>query len=267
MSSCSPTELTIVIPTFNERGNISALLAGLSKALDGLNWEVMFVDDSSPDGTAACIREIAARNRRVRILERIGRRGLSSACIEGMLATAAPYIAVMDADLQHDEGILPIMLERIKSGNLDIVIGSRMMAAGGMGEFPKWRVLLSVIGSRISRLVCHCDVSDAMSGFFVIRRTFLQEVIHRLRGTGFKLLVDLLASSSRPIQVAEIPYKFRSRKWGDSKLNVRIEVEYLYLLADKFITRGFRKPGQFTELKVPSSAPERAPRNGTDHRH
>src|SRR5262249_31788792 len=96
-------ELAIVVPTFNERENIAPLLDKLVEALQGIEWEVVFVDDNSPDGTAEHIRELARTNRRVRVLQRIGRRGLSSACIEGMLATPAPYIAVMDADLQHDE--------------------------------------------------------------------------------------------------------------------------------------------------------------------
>ncbi|HEY6349100.1 MAG TPA: polyprenol monophosphomannose synthase [Candidatus Angelobacter sp.] len=236
----SSPELSIVIPTFNERGNIASLVAALGKTLDGLNWEVIFVDDNSPDGTAACIRGIADVDPRVRLIQRLGRRGLSVSCIEGMQATEAPYVAVMDADLQHDETILPSMLERIKSGGFDIVVASRVIAGGGMGEFPRWRVLLSTIGSRISRMVCHCDVSDAMSGFFVIRRTFLQEVIHRLRGTGFKLLVDILASSSRPVRAAEVPYKFRARSWGESKLNFRVELEYLHLLLQKITAKLFR---------------------------
>jgi dolichol-phosphate mannosyltransferase len=265
MADCSSLELSIVIPTFNERGNISVLLARLSSALGELNWEVIFVDDNSADGTAACIRELSASDPRIRILERIGRRGLSSACIEGMRATAAPYIAVMDADLQHDEAILPLMLKRIKSGGLDIVVGSRMMAGGCTGELPVWRVLLSVIGSRISRLVCHCDVSDAMSGFFVVRKEFVEEVIHRLRGTGFKLLVDLLASSSRPIHVAELPYKFRTRNWGESKLNLHVQLDYLYLLLQKFTAKGFRKYDRSLEIRVPGIVRVRASRNGTHH--
>jgi dolichol-phosphate mannosyltransferase len=261
VDSPSP-ELSIVIPTFNERGNISALVAALCKSLNGLNWEVIFVDDNSPDGTAICIREIAAANPRVRLIERFGPRGLSASCIEGMKATTAPYIAVMDADLQHDESILPLMLDRIKSEDFDVVVASRVTAGGGMGKFPKWRVLLSNVGSRISRIVCHCDVSDAMSGFFIIRRTFLQEVVHRLRGTGFKILVDLLSSSSRPVRAAEIPYTFRARSWGESKLNFRVELEYLHLLLQKIMTGSLRKKQASPALKVPGTAQEPASRNG-----
>ena len=230
-----PIELAIVVPTYNERENVPVLLAALERVLQGTEWEVIFVDDHSPDGTAEHIRELAATNRRIRVLERIGRRGLSSATIEGMLTTPAPYIAVMDADMQHDESILPRMLDRIKSDHLDIVVGSRNIAGGSMGEFSRNRVWLSNLGTRISRVVCHCHISDAMSGFFVVDRAYFQEVVRRLTGTGFKILVDLLASSARTVRVAEVPYHFRNREHGESKLDVNVELEYLFLLIDKVI--------------------------------
>jgi dolichol-phosphate mannosyltransferase len=112
-------ELTVVVPTFEERDNIAPLIARLAAALDGIAWEVVFVDDDSPDGTAAAVRAGARADRRVRIVQRLGRRGLSSACVEGMLSSAAPYIAVMDADLQHDETLLPQRLARLKAEELD----------------------------------------------------------------------------------------------------------------------------------------------------
>ena len=231
----APIELAVVIPTFNERDNVPLLLSALEDALTKIEWEVIFVDDNSPDGTAERIRAVAATNPRVRILERIGRRGLSSACIEGMLATPAPYIAVMDADLQHDETILPIMLERMKSEGLEIVVASRKIAGGSMGEFARKRVWLSNIGTWISRLVCRSEVSDAMSGFFLVKRTYVQQVAPRLTGAGFKILVDLIASSPHPILLGEVPYRFRDRQMGESKLDINAEVEYLYLLIDKLI--------------------------------
>jgi dolichol-phosphate mannosyltransferase len=231
----APIELAVVIPTYNERENIAPLISALGMTLAGREWEAIFVDDNSPDGTADHIRELALTNRRVRVLERIGRRGLSSACIEGMLATPAPYIAVMDADLQHDESILPRMLERMRSENLDVVVASRNLPGGSMGESSRRHIWRSTLGSRISRLVCRCEVSDAMSGFFLVRRTFFEEVSHRLTGVGFKILVDLLASSPRPVRLAEVPYHFRARRWGESKLDVNVELEYVYLLVDKLI--------------------------------
>ena len=228
-------ELSVVVPTYNEKDNIPVLLAALDGALSGIEWEAIFVDDNSPDGTANYLRSIASSNRKIRLIERMGRHGLSSACIEGIMSSAAPYIAVMDADMQHDETILPQMLKRIRSDRLDLVVGSRNLVSGGMGEFSRHRVWLSDLGNRISHLVCHCDVSDAMSGFFVVDRTYFNEVAHRLTGAGFKILVDLLASSRRPVHVAEIPYRFRKREKGVSRLDVNVELEYLFLLVDKMI--------------------------------
>jgi dolichol-phosphate mannosyltransferase len=228
-------ELSVVIPTYKERENIAPLVASLEASLQGLNWEVIFVDDHSPDHTADAIRELALTDPRVRIIERVGRRGLSSACIEGMMASPAPCLAVMDADMQHDETILPEMVRLLQSGKLDLVAGSRRTAGGSMGEFAKKRVRLSDLGSRISKLVCHCDVTDPMSGFFVVNSRFFRASVPHLTGTGFKLLVDILASSPTPPRVAEVPYRFRHRLAGESKLDVNVELEYLFLIVDKIV--------------------------------
>jgi dolichol-phosphate mannosyltransferase len=230
-------ELSVVVPTYKERQNIAPLLAALESALDGINWEVIFVDDHSPDHTADFVRSLAMANPRVRILERVGRRGLSSACIEGMMASAAPCIAVMDADLQHDESALPEMLRMLQSKDVDVVIASRRVEGGSMGEFAKERVRLSELGSRVSKLVCNCDVTDPMSGFFVVKSHFFRSSVSRLTGTGFKILVDILASSPTPPRIAEVPYRFRNRTAGESKLDVNVELEYLYLIVDKMVGR------------------------------
>ena len=229
------TELAIIIPTFNERDNVLPLLDCLKTALDGVSYEVIFVDDDSPDDTASVVREIALNDTRVRILHRVHRRGLASACIEGMLASAAPYIAVMDADMQHDERILPEMLNTIKTKDLDMVVGSRNIEGGSMGEFSRPRVALSMLGRRFSQLVCGCEIKDPMSGFFILKRSFLMQVVHRTSGVGFKILVDLLASSERPVRLEESPYRFRKRLHGESKLDILVGVEYFQLLLDKTI--------------------------------
>jgi dolichol-phosphate mannosyltransferase len=228
-------ELSVVIPTYKERQNVAPLVASLETALQGLNWEVIFVDDHSPDHTADAIRELALTNPRVRIIERVGRRGLSSACIEGMMASPAPCLAVMDADMQHDESILPEMVRLLQSRRLDVVVGSRRTAGGSMGEFAKKRVRLSDLGSRVSKLVCHRNVTDPMSGFFVVNSRFFRASVTHLTGTGFKLLVDILASSPTPPRVAEVPYRFRHRLAGESKLDVNVELEYLFLIVDKVV--------------------------------
>jgi dolichol-phosphate mannosyltransferase len=143
----------------------------------------------------------------------------------------------MDADMQHDETVLPEMLRLLQSMKLDVVIGSRRTAGGSMGEFAKKRVRLSDLGSRVSKLVCHCDVTDPMSGFFVVDSRFFRASVPHLTGAGFKLLVDILASSPTPPRVAEVPYRFRNRLAGESKLDVNVELEYLFLIVDKMVGR------------------------------
>ena len=230
-----PLELAVVVPTFNECGNVIPLLEALGRSLEGVSYEVIFVDDDSPDGTAALVRQIARTNPAVRVLQRIGRRGLSSACLEGMMATSAAYIAVMDGDLQHDERILPSMLARIREENLDLVVATRNAEGGGMGEFSQLRVGLSNLGRRLSDWVAHTGLSDPMSGFFILDRRFLEEVIHSASGVGFKILLDLLASAHRPVRFAEVPYTFRKRIHGTSKLDILVGLEYLQLLLDKAV--------------------------------
>jgi dolichol-phosphate mannosyltransferase len=232
-----PLELSVVIPTYKERQNVAPLLAALEETLQGINWEVIFVDDHSPDHTADAIRARALFNPRIRVLERVGRRGLSSACIEGMMASPAPSLAVMDADMQHDETVLPEMLHLLQSGGLDVVVASRKTQGGSMGEFAKERVRLSDLGSRVSRLVCNCNVTDPMSGFFIVDSRFFRASVSRLTGAGFKILVDILASSPTPPRIAEVPYRFRNRMAGESKLDVNVELEYLFLIVDKVVGR------------------------------
>jgi dolichol-phosphate mannosyltransferase len=234
-ASAEGPELTVVIPTLNERNNVGPLVELLDTVLDTISWEVIFVDDDSPDGTADWIREISRRDRRVRCLQRIGRRGLTTACIEGALATSAPYVAIMDADMQHDEKLLPQMLAILKSEPVDLVVGSRHVAGGGIGEWNAGRAKMSAIAARLSRIICKAEIADPMSGFFMLRREVLEAVLRRLSGQGFKILLDILASSPWPLRFRELPYEFRERRHGESKLDTRVAWEYMMLIADKLI--------------------------------
>lgn len=233
----SPVELAVVIPTFNESANLEALLGRLDLVLAGVSWEAIFVDDDSPDGTAARLRELAQRDPRVRCLRRVGRRGLSSACVEGMLATSAPYLAVMDADLQHDEALLPRMLQALKSEPVDIVVGTRYMDGGGVADWEASRQRISALATQLSQRLLGIDLSDPMSGFFMLTRSAFEASVYRLSSIGFKILVDLMVSSPRPLRVKELPYQFRNRHAGESKLDNRVAWDYLMLLADKTIGR------------------------------
>jgi dolichol-phosphate mannosyltransferase len=240
ITCASVAELTIVVPTLNERENIVPLLAKIEAALVGVEWEVIFVDDDSGDGTSDTVREIARRDPRVRCLQRLGRRGLSTACIDGALASSCLYIAVMDADMQHDERLLPQMLKALKSGACDLAVGSRYVPGGGVGDWDSSRANMSAFATRMSRAICRVPIADPMSGFFMIRRDVFEHSMRRLSGQGFKILLDLIVSSPQPLRIKELPYHFRARQHGATKLDTLVEWEFVMLLADKFI--GFRMP-------------------------
>ena len=231
-------ELAVVIPTFNERANVPTLIARLDQALVGRNWEAIFVDDDSPDGTAEAARELGRLDKRVRVIQRIGRRGLSSACIEGMCATAAPMVAVIDGDLQHDETLLPTMLALLQAdADLDVVVGSRFVAGGGTGEWDRDRLAKSALATRLSRRVLKGDLSDPMSGFFMIRSDIARRLAPQLSAIGFKILLDLMTTSATPLRFAELPYTFRVRTEGESKLDHVVAMEYLIALYDRMFGR------------------------------
>ncbi|MGH9838975.1 MAG: glycosyltransferase [Blastocatellia bacterium] len=229
--------LSIVIPTFNESGNVRELLRRLEATLGATGWEIIFVDDDSPDGTAIVVRNVAQADPRVRCLQRISRRGLSSACIEGMMAASAPAIAVMDADLQHDETVLPGMLAEIEQGGADVVVGTRYAGGGSTGDWNQSRKAMSRLATVLGQALLRQPVSDPMSGFFMLRRPVLDATVRGLSGLGFKILLDILATARQPLRIAEVPYRFRDRFAGESKLDETVIWEYGMLLADKTIGR------------------------------
>jgi len=233
----SGPELSIIVPTFNERENIAELIRRLVVCLGDRSWEVVFVDDDSPDGTADLVREHAVADSRVRCVQRIGRRGLSSACVEGMLATTAPYLAVIDADLQHDERLLPQMLDTLRQGDSDIVVGSRYAPGGDIGDWDARRARMSRFAMRLSRVLVPAELTDPMSGFFMMRRSVLDGSVHRLSAIGFKILTDVFASFPQPLRFKELPYRFRVRRAGQSKLDSVTVWDYVMLLLDKIIGR------------------------------
>lgn len=228
-------ELTIVIPVLNEADNVAPLVERLTRALAGIRWEAIFVDDDSPDGTADVVRTLARLQSNIRCVQRLGRRGLASACIDGILSSAAPYIAVMDGDLQHDEMLLPQMLAKIRAERLDVVVASRYTDAGSVGDWQRSRVVISDVAGRLSRLVVKADLTDPMSGFFMVERNAFAAAMRSLTGQGFKILLDLFASSPRPLAFAEVPLSFRQRLHGESKLDTLVAWEYLMLVLQKLV--------------------------------
>jgi dolichol-phosphate mannosyltransferase len=230
-------ELSIIVPTFNERDNIAELLQRLRACLPDAAWEVVFVDDDSPDGTADLVRRLAAEDSRIRLIQRIGRRGLSSACVEGMLSSSAAYLAVIDADLQHDERLLPRMLEALQKEETDIVIGSRYAAGGDIGDWSARRASLSRLATRISRLLVPAQLTDPMSGFFMMRREVFTDAQRRLSSLGFKILADLFASSPRVLRFKELSYTFGVRHAGVSKFDSASAWDFAMLVLDKLVGR------------------------------
>ncbi len=230
-------ELAIIIPTFNERDNIALLVERIEATLPGVSWEAIFVDDDSADGTAERVRELAQRDPRVRCVQRLGRRGLSSAVVEGMLATSAPYLAVMDADLQHDETLLPRMFAALKEEGLDIVVGSRFVEGSEVAGLSDTRVGVSRFAIKLSRLIIKSEIKDPMSGFFMMPRATFESVMRGLSAQGFKILLDIFATAKRPLRFRELSFHFGKRQHGESKLDTMVAWEYAMLILDKLVGR------------------------------
>jgi len=229
-----PVELSVVLPTFKERDNIAELVRRLGLALEGVGWEAIVVDDNSPDGTAETAKAIAAGDPHVRCIRRVGRRGLAGACIEGILSSAAPYVAVMDADLQHDERALPLMLARLRENQADLVAATRYVEGGSAeGLSDKTRTNLSGWATTLTTRMLNVPLSDPMSGFFMLRRDRFDAIADKLSPAGFKILLDIVATAGPSLRVAEQSFVFGKREQGESKFNVQVGLEFLGLLFAK----------------------------------
>jgi dolichol-phosphate mannosyltransferase len=231
--AASAPQLSVIVPTFNERDNVTTLFRRLEAALIGVVWEVLFVDDNSPDGTWDVVRDLARQDTRVRCIRRISRRGLAGACIEGILASSAPFAAVIDADLQHDETQLPRMLEILQRGDTELVVGSRYIEGGSADSFNKQRAGASALATEVARRVLKVEIADPMSGFFMIRRDRFEQLAPQLSTQGFKILLDIVATARGDLRVMEIPYNFGSRLHGESKLDSMVALDFLGLVLAK----------------------------------
>jgi dolichol-phosphate mannosyltransferase len=226
-------QLSVIVPTFNERDNVTTLYRRLEATFAGIAWEVVFVDDNSPDGTWDVVRGLARTDNRVRCIRRIGRRGLSGACIEGILAASAPYAAVIDADLQHDETQLPKMLALLQGGEFDLVVGSRYIEGGSADSFDKQRAGASHLATEVAKRVLRVQIADPMSGFFMIRRDRFEQLAPQLSTQGFKILLDIVATARGELRVKEIPFTFGTRQHGESKLDSMVALDFLGLVLAK----------------------------------
>jgi dolichol-phosphate mannosyltransferase len=235
----APQTVSIIIPAYNERENIPIVVERLEALLVDRKWEAVFVDDDSRDGSLEVLMNLARTKSNVRFIRRIGRRGLASACLEGMASSAADVFAVMDCDLQHDETILPKMLTAFEEDpDLELAVGTRYAGeGGGVGNWSKARVFISRFATNLGSLARKTELSDPMSGFFAIRRDVFEQTVRQMTGKGFKILLDMVLSAGRPLKTREFSYEFRTRQHGESKLDIVVGFEYLYLLADKIFGR------------------------------
>ncbi len=231
-AAMAPAEITVVVPTYNERANIDELIDRVRAGLAGLRWEIVIVDDNSPDGTGHYARKLHAQDPRVRVIRRIGRRGLSSACIEGMLASSATYVAVIDADLQHDPALLRGMLEILRGGTAELVCASRYVEGGSIGDWAEDRAAASSLATWAARTMTAVELSDPMSGYFAVRRDVVDMIAPALSGVGFKILLDIVLAAGSGLRIAEIPLSFETRVHGDSKLSPRVIWDYVMMLAE-----------------------------------
>jgi dolichol-phosphate mannosyltransferase len=254
LSRDNGTQLSVIVPTYNEKDNIAPMVASLERVLGAINWEVIFVDDGSPDGTAATVREIARHDRRVRLISRHNRRGLASAVVEGGLAATGEVIAVMDGDLQHDESVLPELYRRVASDEADVASASRFIedhAREGLGSDQ--RLALSNRGIGMANKFFGLDLTDPLTGFFALRRNRLEETVPRLSGLGFKILLDLITSMSPAPNVSEVPFKFRQRVAGESKLDRKVMYDFFLFFMEKWIGRFAPIPGTWLSTALIAS--------------
>jgi dolichol-phosphate mannosyltransferase len=218
--------LSLVLPTYNESASVPPLIDILDAVLRNVPHEIIIVDDDSPDGTWRIAESLKIQHPSVRVLRRIGRRGLSSAVVEGFDMAIGDTLAVMDADGQHDTELLVRLVDALKKGS-DLAIGSRYIEGGSVGDWVRDRRIISTLGSILARRVSRVPVSDPLGGFFAFKKTLYKKVRPDLKPTGFKILLEILANVSPSIRVAEIPLVFRMRLQGESKLSLSVHAAFL----------------------------------------
>lgn len=217
--------LSIVLPTFNEAEGLPGFLAQLQTALGEQPHEVIVVDDDSPDGTWGVAEKLQGQYPSLSVLRRLGRRGLSSAVMEGLALAKGDILVVMDSDGQHDPAVVRDMVGAI-AGGAGLVVASRYVSGGGIGAWQQSRRFLSKAGTLAARIACGIAVADPLSGFFAMRRDAYLATRGRVRPTGFKILLEFLAWLPAGIAVREVPLQFRERIAGESKLTSRVQRDF-----------------------------------------
>lgn len=226
-------KVSLVIPTYNERDGLREMVAGLSAVLErtGQDYEIVIVDDNSPDGTGALADELA-RELKLLVVHRVGKLGLSSAVIDGWKQATGEILGVMDADGSHDANILPAMVRAVAEGGADVAVGSRYVPGGGMGDWPVRRQIISRVACFMGQAIC--PVRDVTSGYLVFRREVIEGV--SLDPIGFKIGLEVLVRGHYRT-FTEVPYVFTDRKVGQSKLTFKVIRQYLVQLGRLILYR------------------------------
>nr|5MLZ_A Chain A, Dolichol monophosphate mannose synthase [Pyrococcus furiosus DSM 3638]5MM0_A Chain A, Dolichol monophosphate mannose synthase [Pyrococcus furiosus DSM 3638]5MM1_A Chain A, Dolichol monophosphate mannose synthase [Pyrococcus furiosus DSM 3638] len=217
-------KVSVIIPTYNERENLEELFSRIDNALQGLNYEIVVVDDDSPDRTWEKAQELSSKYP-VKVIRRTKEKGLSSAVIRGFKEASGDVFVVMDADLQHPPEVIPKLIEAIKNGS-DIAIGSRYVKGGKVENWPFYRKLISKGAIMVGRIALPKirDIKDPVSGFFALRKEVVEGV--ELNPIGFKILMEILIKGKYS-KVVEVPFTFGIRARGESKLKGKTIFEYL----------------------------------------
>jgi len=236
--------VSLVVPTYNERENIVVLLDQVLATMGGFTLEVCVVDDDSPDGTWQAVAAYAGRHPEVGVIRRLGERGLSGAVIAGFRRARGDLLAVMDADLSHDPALLPVLAKAVFAG-ADVAVGSRRIPGGGADVWPWYRRLASNSATALARWTLGVGLADPMSGYFVMRRRLFEAVADRLQPGGYKILLEIVAQAG-PLTLVELPYVFRDRRQGVSKVTPRVVGQYL-----RSVVRLRRARGQSSGWEVP----------------
>ena len=242
MQAASDIEVSVIIPSFNEAENVGPITAALTEVLTGRfgesGWEIIWVDDNSPDGTAAAVRAMAKTDRRIRIMQRVGRRGLSSAVMDGIMSAAGEICVIMDGDGQHDPAALPDIVAPIILRDVDVVAASRFIGGGDAGGLSSQaRKTASLKTIRLINKMFHLSLTDPLTGYFAISRERALEIAPSLSQYGFKILVDLIVSGGGALRVKEIPLTFKPRAAGESKLGNRVIFDFFLFMIEKTLGR------------------------------
>jgi dolichol-phosphate mannosyltransferase len=229
--SVSAPVVSVITPTYDEAENLPELVRRIHESLANVPHEIIVADDNSPDRTWAVAESLAADDETITVLRRFHDPGLSAAVLDGMSAARGSYLAVIDADLQHDPAALAPMLEMLRSGNADVAVGSRESEGGGYGEWSTQRRFVSWVATAIAKVFLRVPTDDPMSGYFMLTRDAYESTAAQINPMGFKILLEFIGRN-RDLRVGEVGYEFANRVHGRTKLNRSIIRSYLLAVAE-----------------------------------